>query len=186
MIGMRRCLRPLAAVAALWALPACGATTIDHTPEGNILDADTQSLEGGLGHWQAWYSVDVSRATDGAQRGHGSLRIAVTDPFGWGAQLDNWPGFPAAPGDHRAELWARAVSGSGLELKVSVHWKTESGDDLHSEELRAPLGGAWRKLERDLLAPSGTKRVTLELTGGEGDPGDALEVDEIFLLGQAP
>jgi hypothetical protein len=48
--------------------------------------------------------------------------------------------------------------------------------------LRAPLDTAWRKLERDLLAPSGTKRVTLELTGVEGDPGDAVEVDEIFVL----
>lgn len=182
MIVARRCLRAVVAAASLSALSACGTTTIDHTPQGNILDADTQSLEGGLGHWQAWYSVDVSRASDGAQRGRGSLRIDITDPFGWGAQFDNWPGFAAGPGDHRAELWARAVSGSGLELKVSVRWKTESGEDLYTEELRAPLDGTWRKLERDLLAPSGTKRVTLELTGGDGDPGEALEVDEIFLL----
>lgn len=181
MIVARRCLRTLA-VAALCALPACGTATIDHTPQGNILDADTQSLEGGLGHWQAWYSVDVSQSTDSAQSGRASLRIDVTDPFGWGAQLDNWPGFAAGPGDHRVELWARAAAGSGLELRASVHWKTESGEDLHSEELRSPLDGAWRKLERDLPAPSGTKRVTLELTGVEGGPGDAVEVDEIFVL----
>jgi hypothetical protein len=182
MIGARRSLRTVAAASALWALPACGTATIDHTPQGNILDADTQSLEGGVGHWQAWYSVDVSRATDAAQRGSASLRIDVTDPFGWGAQLDNWPGFAAGPGEHRVELWARAVSGSALELEVSVHWKTESGEDVQAEDLRAPLDTAWRKLERDLLAPSGTKRVTLELTGVEGDPGDAVEVDEIFVL----
>jgi hypothetical protein len=182
MSPQQRYLARTAAAVALWALPACGAATVDHTPQGNILDSDTQSLEGGLGHWQAWYSVNVTRSTEDARHGRASLRIDVTAPFGWGAQLDNWPGFAAEPGPHRAELWARAVSGSGLDLQVSIHWKTESGDDLDSEELRTPLDGAWRKLGRDLSAPAGTARVTLELTGGEGEPGDALQVDEIFLL----
>jgi hypothetical protein len=163
-------------------LSACGPATVDHTPAGNILDADTQSLESGTGHWQSWYSTDITRTTDGARRGRASLHIEVTELYGWGVQLDNWPGFPAAPGRHRAELWARAVAGSALELLVTVHWRGNSGDDIQKDDLRLRLDRTWRKVGQDVTAPPGTERVWIELTGGDGDPGDAIQVDEIFVL----
>jgi hypothetical protein len=169
------------AASALSLLPACGPASVDHTPTGNILDPDTQSLEESIGHWQPWYSTDVARSTAGAQRGLASLQIEVTAPFGWGVQLDNWPGFPAAPGRHRAELWARAVSGSALELIVSVRARDDSGD-LESRALRLRLDRSWRKLGGDFMAPPGTTRIAIELTGVEGKPGDAIQVDEIFVL----
>lgn len=163
-------------------LLACGPATVDHTPTGNLLDTDTQSIEESVGHWQAWYSTDIRRSTDGAQRGQASLRIAITEPFGWGVAFDNWPGFPAAPGRHRAELWARTAAGSALDLSVTLHWRDESGNDLDQTQVRVPLERAWRKVGRDLTAPPGTTRVWLELTGSEGEPGDAIEVDEVFVL----
>lgn len=167
---------------ALGALPACGPATADHTPAGNLLDADTEDLEGGLGHWQAWYSTTVTRSLDGARRGRASLHIAITAPDGWGVQQDNWPGFPAAPGRHRAELWARAASARALELAASIRWRDEAGADLQTSMVRAVLDGTWRAFGQDLEAPSGTTRLGVQLTGDEGGPGDAVEVDEILML----
>jgi hypothetical protein len=182
MTRQRRWIASGCAVSAICALSACGPVAVDHTPTGNILDVDTQSFEGGVGHWQAWYSTDIERSTEAAQRGLSCLRIEITALFGWGVQLDNWPGFHASPGPHRAELWARAVSGSALTLTASIHSRNESGDDLQSSEARMPLERAWRKLGRDFTAPPGTARIFLELTGADGEPGDAIQVDEIFVL----
>lgn len=169
------------AISVLSALSACGPAAVDHTPAGNILDADTQGLEGGTGHWQAWYSTRIARSTGAAQQGGASLGIDVTAADGWGVQFDNWPGFAVASGAHRIELWARSAAGSALELNVSVHWRNDSGDDLRSDQLRMPLDREWRKLGQDAMAPRGTARTWVELTG-DGGPGDALEVDEIFIL----
>jgi hypothetical protein len=168
--------------AALGLLPACGPIVVDHTPQGNILDADTEDLEGGLGHWQAWYSTDLSRSTSGARRGRASLRIEITASDGWGVQLNNWPGFEAAPGPHRIELWARLADGSALDLEASVHWRDDAGKDLDSSVVTARPDRNWQRFGSDLVAPVGTIRVWVEITGSEGGPGDALEVDEIFVL----
>ena len=170
------------AVFALAASSTCGPASVDHTPTGNLLDPDTQSIEDRVGHWQSWYSTDVERSTDGAQRGVACLRIEVTAEFGWGVQLDNWPGFPAPPGPHRVELWARAVSGSSLALLATIHSRNESGDNLQSSEVRLALDRSWQKLGADFTAPRGTTRIAIELTGGEGKPGDAIQIDEIFAL----
>jgi hypothetical protein len=172
----------LATLGALGALSACGPATVDHTPAGNLLDADTEDLEGGLGHWQAWYSTHVTRSTDSARRGRASLRIAITAPDGWGVQLDNWPGYPATPGRHRIELWARTATGSALDLNVSLRWRNEAGADLQTDVVKLRPDGAWQSAGRDLDAPSATTRVSIELTGHEGGPGDTLEVDEVFVL----
>jgi hypothetical protein len=170
------------AAIALGVLPACGPAVVDHTPTGNILDTDTQSLEGGLGHWQPWYSTDLGRSTDDPHRGDGSLRITVTANDGWGVQLDNWPGFPATPGNHHIDLWARIAFGSALDLVVSIRWRNDTGGDLQTDVLHTRPNDTWQPLGRDLTAPAGTTRAALELTGSEAGPGDALDVDEIFLL----
>jgi hypothetical protein len=170
------------AAIALGVLPACGPAVVDHTPAGNILDADTQSLEGGLGHWQAWFSTDVGRSSDDPHRGHASLRITVTAPDGWGVELDNWPGFSATPGNHHIDLWARGASGSALDLAVSIRWRNDAGGDLQTDLLRTRPNDTWQPVGRDLTAPTGTTRAAVELTGSEAGPGDAVDVDEIFLL----
>lgn len=167
---------------ALGVWPACDPAVVDHTPAGNLLDADTQSLEGGLGHWETWYSTEVARSTDRPHRGHASLRVTVTARDGWGIQMDNWPGFSAAPGSHHVDLWGRAASGSALDLSVSIRWRDDGGDDLQTDVLRARPNDTWQPVGRDLTAPAGTTRAALEVTGSEGGPGDAIDIDEIFLL----
>lgn len=169
-------------VAALGILTGCGPNLVDHTPAGNLLDPDTESLEGGLGHWEMWYSADVARTTADAQRGSASLRITVTARDGWGVQLDNWPGFPAAPGRHHVDLWVRAVSSTALDLEASIRWRDESGGALQTDLVRLRPNQTWQPGGRDLTAPAGTTRAALELAGSAGGPGDTVDVDEIFLL----
>lgn len=163
-------------------LPACDPAAVDHTPAGNLLDSDTESLEGGLGHWEMWYATKLARSTERPHRGQASLRIAITAPDGWGVQFDNWPGFPATAGRHRLDLWVRTAAGSALDLAATVRWRNEAGTDLQTDVLRARPSDAWQALGRDLTAPAGTTRAALELTGSEGGAGDAIDLDEIFLL----
>lgn len=170
------------AATALGLGSGCGPAVVDHTPSGNLFDADTESLEGGLGHWETWFSTSVARTDEDAQRGHASLRITVTAPYGWGVGLDNWPGFSARPGLHRLDVWARSVSGRALDLTSSIRWRNEAGDDLQTDMVQSRLGAPWTPAGRDLTAPPGTTRATIELTGSEGGPGDTIDVDEIFLL----
>jgi len=172
----------IVATMGLGASSGCGASTVDHTPVGNLLDADTEGLEGGLGHWEVWYSADVARTTADARRGDASLRISVTAPDGWGVQLDNWPGFSAAPGRHHVDLWVRAVSSRALDLAAAVRWRDDAGNALQTDVVRVRPSSGWQSSSRDLTAPTGTTRAAIELTGSEGGPGDVLDVDEIFLL----
>jgi len=76
----------------------------------------------------------------------------------------------------------RTAAGSALELEVAVRWRNTAGDDVQTDMLRVRPGDAWQLIGRDLTAPAGTTRAAIELTGPEGDPGDAIDVDEIFLL----
>jgi len=163
-------------------LSACDSTVIDHTPAGNLLDSDTQGFEGGVGHWQPWYSTKLARSTDQPHNGHVSLRVNVTARDGWGVELDNWPGFAAAPGRHHVDLFARTAAGSALDLAVTVRWREEAGDDLQTDVLDARPYDRWQPIGRDLMAPTGTTRAALELTGSEGGPGDAIDIDDVFLL----
>ena len=76
-------------------------STIDGDAPGPVrldLDRDTSSLEGSIGAWAPWYSAAIERTSEAAHRGSHSLRVDVTAPYGWGVELGNWPGFPAAHG----------------------------------------------------------------------------------------
>lgn len=180
--GSRACSFICLIALLLTVLSACDPAAVDHTPEGNILDSDTESLEGGVGHWEMWYATKLARSTERPHRGQASLRIAITAPDGWGVQFDNWPGFAATAGPHHLDLWVRTAAGSALDLAATVRWRNEAGNDLQTDALRARPSGAWQAFGRDLTAPAGTTRAALEVTGSEGGAGDAIDLDEIFLL----
>lgn len=168
--------------ALLGSLTACGPTVVDHTPTSNLLDAETASLEAGVGHWEAWYGTKISRDPGAARLGEAGLRIELTEPHGWGVTLDNYPGFPATPGAHRATFWARAVRGSSLRVEMKVSWRDATGKELQAHPLVSPvLGAEWVNARLDMEAPANAERVSVDLTGSEGSPGDVLEVDEVFV-----
>ncbi|MFP2923725.1 hypothetical protein ACLESO_00645 [Pyxidicoccus sp. 3LG] len=164
------------------ALTACEPAIIDHSPTSNLLDVETASLETGLGQWVAWFSVTVSREPTAAKDGEAGMRVEVTEPYGWGVHLDNWPGFAASPGAHRASFWARGTPGGALVAEMRVSWRDASGRELHSELLSSPvLSAEWVRTARELTAPAGTERVGVEVTGTEGVPGDVIELDVLVL-----
>ncbi|WP_426754651.1 hypothetical protein [Myxococcus sp. Y35] len=164
------------------ALTACEPAIIDHSPTSNLLDAETASLETGLGYWIAWYSATVSTAPAAAREGEAGMRVQVTGPHGWGVHLDNWPGFAASPGAHRASFWARGTPGRSLVAEMRVSWRDSGGRELQAETLSSPvLSEQWVRTARELTAPAGTERVSVEVTGAEGAPGDVIELDVLVV-----
>jgi hypothetical protein len=163
-------------------LTACEPAIIDHSPNSNLLDAETASLETGLGQWAAWFSVTVSREPTAAKDGEAGMRVEVSEQYGWGIHLDNWPGFAASPGAHRASFWARGTPERALVAQMRVSWRDASGQELQSELLSSPvLSAEWVRTARELTAPAGTERVGVEVTGTEGAPGDVIELDVLVV-----
>ncbi|MCP3170045.1 hypothetical protein [Myxococcus qinghaiensis] len=169
----------------LWlaaALTACEPAIIDHSPTSNLLDAESASLETGPGAWTAWYGVTASRVSTDAREGEAVLRVEVTEPYGWGVHLDNWPGFAASPGAHRASFWARGTSERSLVAEMRVIWRDSGGRELRAETLSSPaLSGQWVRTARELTAPEGTQRVSVEVTGAEGVPANVIELDALVV-----
>ncbi|MCP3064219.1 hypothetical protein LXT21_36145 [Myxococcus sp. K38C18041901] len=164
------------------ALAACDAVVIDHAPNSNLLDAETASLETGLGVWTAWYGVTASRASTDAREGEAVLRVEVTEPYGWGVHLDNWPGFAASPGAHRASFWARGRTGRSVVAQMKVSWRDSAGRELQAQTLSSPvLSGQWVRTALALTAPEGTERMSVEVTGDEGGVGEVIELDALVV-----
>lgn len=163
---------------ALW---GCEPAVIDHSPDSNLFDADSASLEGGLGQWAGWYSAEVSRSAEAARAGEAGLRVEVTAPYGWGVQLDNWPGLAAAPGLHRASFWVSAAQGAPpVELRLT--WRDGNAESLGSEVLTSPeVSTQWVRTVAEVTAPAGTEHVSVDLTGSEGAPGDLIDLDAFVL-----
>ncbi|GEN11698.1 hypothetical protein SAMN05443572_11560 [Myxococcus fulvus] len=162
------------------ALTACEEAVIDHAPTSNLLDAETASLETGLGVWTEWYGASASRASTDAREGEAVLRVEVTEPYGWGVHLDNWPGFAASPGAHRASFWARGTTGHSVVARMKVSWRDSDGEELQAQTLSSPvLSGQWARTTLELTAPEGTERMSVEVTGDEGSVGDVIELDAL-------
>ncbi|NTX17310.1 hypothetical protein HUA74_39380 [Myxococcus sp. CA051A] len=169
----------------LWlaaALTACEPAIIDHSATSNLLDAESASLETGPGAWIAWYGVTASRASTDAREGEAVLRVEVTEPYGWGVHLDNWPGFAASPGAHRASFWVRGTSERSPVAEMRVSWRDASGRELQSDLLSSPvLSSKWVRTARELTAPAGTERMSVAVTGAEGVLGEVIELDVLVV-----
>ncbi|CAG7639994.1 hypothetical protein PAECIP111802_02601 [Paenibacillus allorhizosphaerae] len=148
----------------------------------NALDAGTAGGETSSGQWQSWYSATVTASTYEAHRGSGSLRVDVTDPWGWGVQAANWPGFTASAGHKRVSYWAKQGTGSISGVTLRVKWFDRSQTLLQTDLI--PLSGLstnWLQATAKLVAPEGTANVYVELYSPMGNPGDSLYLDEIII-----
>jgi hypothetical protein len=151
----------------------------------NDLNADTATLEGSIGNWQNWYSESISRSSAQAHSGTHSLKVDVTDPWGWGVQLSNWPGFASSPGAKSISFWGKLGSGTNLQPKLKVKWLDSNNALLQSDEVTLPaLTSSWQKVSAVVDAPAGTA-TTLVYLQGSGNAGDSLYLDDM-IVGDAP
>ena len=147
-------------------------------PSGNLIDVDTATLEGSIGHWESWFSDTVSQSSDSAHTGSNSLLINVTDPFGWGVQLNNYPGFTAAPGDKTLSFWAKLGSGTDVHPTMTVQWLDADHALLQTDTVTMPtLTTSWQNATSHVTAPAGTSSFLVLFTGADG-PGDSLYIDD--------
>jgi len=145
-----------------------------------LLDADTSTIEGSLGHWVPWFSSSVSRSSAQSHTGTNSMKVDVTAPYGWGVQLNNWPGFPASPGPMWISFWGRQGAGS-LGATMSVDWRNASGAIFRTDTVSIPaMTTTWQQASAGVVAPPGTAWATVEITGS-GVASDTLYLDDIVV-----
>jgi hypothetical protein len=146
----------------------------------NFLDADTSDLEGSIGKWAAWYSATAARSASEAHGGTYSLRVDVTQPYGWGVALTNHPGFAATPGSKRVSIWGKLGSGS-VRPTLTVKWLGADRAELNTDRLVLPmLTATWQNATMLVEAPAGTRTVLTEITGRE-TAGSYMYFDDIVV-----
>lgn len=163
-------------------MDASGLGTIfnDDEPAANLLDVATAGVDDGLGYWAAWFSCDVS-SSDVAHAGPHSMRVDVSQAFGWGVLANNSPGFEATPGPKTISFWARAGSANpaGNAISMRVHWR--NGDtDLQVDDATLPSTSstAWGQGSATVNAPPGTTHAYVEILGS----GSASSAGDIYFL----
>ncbi|MDQ1427576.1 MAG: hypothetical protein QOK39_1052 [Acidimicrobiaceae bacterium] len=155
-------------------------------PQTSALDTDTATLEGSVGRWVPWFSANVSRSTTQAHTGTGSLRVDITAPNGWGAQLSNAPGFATRAGGKTVSFWAIAGSGSGLGATLTVKWRNSAGVDLQTDTLAmASLTSTWTQSTANLTAPTATAYVNVTLSSSTGIAGNTVYLDDFSIADAA-
>jgi len=158
-----------------------GSTQTGVTPPGpgGALDNDTATLEGSIGHWANWFSASVSRSTAQAHSGAASLRVDISAPFGWGAQLDNDPGFRTRAGPKTISFWGMAPAGLGLAVNLTVNWRDPTGATLQSDLVPILLlTASWSQGLAHLTAPAGTRYVSISLSSVTGVAANTLYFDD--------
>ncbi len=122
-----------------------------------------------------------------AVTGDGSQILATASgsrsraPNGRGVEQTNWPGFPATPGPKRLSFWALAPT-PGLGAAMTVDWRDGTGAILRSDVVRiGSLAATWKEGATIVDAPAGTTRVSVELSGAGGQPGNLIFVDDIVV-----
>lgn len=148
----------------------------------NALDAASAGGEGSAGQWQSWYSAGVSATTQAAYRGTGSLLVSVTDPWGWGVQLANWPGFTTTAGNKRVSY--RVKQGAGAISTVTLRVKWFDGSQALVQTDLVTLNGlstGWQQAAANVVAPAGASNVYLEVYSSSGGAGDSLYLDDIVI-----
>lgn len=152
----------------------------------NHLNADTASLEALVGNWTSWYSANVSRSNEAAHTGSNSLKVDVTSPWGWGAELSNWPGFEADTGMKTISFWGKLGTGTNIQPKMTVKWFDENMNVLQTDAVTLPaLTSTWQKASATVEAPTGTAVVRAYLTDSAALSGNYFYLDD-FVVGNAP
>jgi hypothetical protein len=152
------------------------------SPLSSVLDADTSTLEGSIGHWVPWFSDTVARSTVSHGGGFG-LHVDITALYGWGVQLDNWPGFSTGPGPKTIAFAGRLGSGTDLGATMAVDWRDAAGAVLRTDTVTigALDPSTWQRASADVTAPPDTAWASVEFSHPSGGPGDSLDLDDVVV-----
>ncbi len=149
-------------------------------PTGNIVDADTATLEGSQGLWNSWYNANLSRSSEQAHGGSYSLRVDITDSY-WGAEVANYPGYVAGPGAMAVSFWAKGGGGAPGTPKLALEWRDESGHVLSTDVIAVEnLSTSWQQVSAPAQAPAGTSTVLITLVGS-GSAGAWFFLDDLTI-----
>ena len=164
-------------------IPATTTTTTPAVPTGNALNADTAGLEGSVGAWTPWFSSTISRSGVTAHTGAGSLRVDVTAPYGWGVQLNNYPGFATTAGNKTLRFWGQLGAGSTTGATMKVTWRDSAGSILRADTVSVPaLTTTWQLASASVVAPTGTATAWVELSGNAA-AGTTVYLDDLAITG---
>eukprot|EP01133_Synstelium_polycarpum_P008151 gene8151-9571_t len=136
-------------------------------PVANYLNADTSTAEGSVGMWASWYSASVAQSSV-AKTGSKSIQVTVTNSWGYGITLSNYPGFPITPGAKRVSLWVKLVTGTNVPLTLTIQWFNSSDALLQTNQVTsASIPTTWTNVQSTVTAPAGTAFFLLKLTGSD-------------------
>jgi len=149
----------------------------------NVITGESADFETSVGAWGTWYSANLAHATDTAFTGTGSLRIAITDPWGWAIQAGNWPGFDTNSGGKKVSFQAKQGTSGVSNVTLTVKWYDANNQLLQEDPVTlSNLSGSWQKGEAQLAAPVGTAHAYLEVSGDDGTTGDILYIDNLSII----
>lgn len=148
-------------------------------PVDNALDADTATLEGSIGQWQAWFSDTIEQTSAEAHSGTQSLRVNINAGGSWGVQLGNYPGFTATSGSKKVSFWAKQGTGSVPSVTLRVKWFDATDTLIQTDNVTiGTLTTSWQEGTANLTAPSATASVYLEILNSSGGAGNTLYLDD--------
>ncbi len=149
-------------------------------PTGNLVDADTATLENAIGLWNPWYGVAVSRSADQAHSGSHSLRLDL-EGGNWGVEVANYPGYVASPGPKAIGVWAKAGAGAPSNPRLVLEWRGDDGGVLQTDVVALPVSGsAWQQATASATAPAGTSTVLVTMVGS-GSAGVSFYLDDLVI-----
>ena len=157
----------------------------DPGPSGNLVDADTATLEGSIGIWSGWYGASVASSDAQAHGGSHALRVDIAEPY-WGVEAANYPGYVASPGSKAVTFWARAGVGVAANPRLVLDWRAGDGQVLASSVIAIPASdAAWTEASTVVEAPAGTSTVSVTLVGS-GSAGASFYLDDLAVQAVQP
>jgi nitrous oxidase accessory protein NosD len=151
-------------------------------PGGDLIDADTATLEGSIGHWGGWYDAAVVRSAEQAHGGSYSLRVDIAGAD-WGVEVGNYPGYAVGPGAMSASVWTYAAPAGA---RLVLQWLDANGAALGSQPIALVSSApGWQQASADVTAPAATASVRIVLVGS-GGAGTSFYLDDLSLETAAP
>lgn len=168
-------------------------STYDAPPVENYLDDNTSTLEASIGHWQPWFSANVTRSSLESHTGTYSLMLSLTSGGVGAANVDNHPGFEVSPSNKRVSFWAKQGSGALPSARLVLSWydvndaiiRDGSNNPITHTITLSGLSSSWQQATADVTPPTGAAKVYLEFLTGSGSTGNTMFVDD-FVIGDAP